>query len=598
MATPFAAACAVSVSNNYGTTGTFSKSQLSTLTPEQWKALFTDGSTWNEMTPYLKTQFQMAACGVRRNTFYDWIMSSNRTGMGALVTTHKMDRGPSIIQPFIMARQDSVVNNENWAIVNGWTFAGYTAGSTGPLTSAQKSALGANGVACSQSAYPCRVIRVIPGYGSNYAVPTDAGYFLPRHVITVMSVSSNGAVPLYGQWEIIASAADTAQTYVDVLIRQQFQTGDQGGSTGYADEEAPTNGLVLVGINNVNDYESLCKNRVTVNPRKNVPFFYQTYRDCRRVSSSYMEMFGRLMADNAYFEAFGNLPLAEMNRQDEMMSQREFAISFLLQDKISIAQRLSGSPNWGDLDNILSVTGATIDPGTGDQLIAKRANMVGVRPQLMACSRYFPGTGQTLDIKDWLEIGMYDIFRARDSQGRASARNIDVRMNSTLADQFQMAFVKYSNWKLDDKVRIVIEQGDNIGVQWNRYKLYKPQGVYLNVIVENFFDDLSNSFDQIALNGTPAVSAAQATAIGNKILTLDLGKGGTIYPALLDSNRTEFTTGQIQDLAKLDTTFSCAMKNPTIKTACTSKTVTAIVECPLNSRWDENISGLSFATPV
>ena len=596
MATPFAAQCGVAIQNDYGTAGTFTKSQLTTLTPEQWKALFTDGTKWNEMSPYLKTQFQMAACGVKRNTFYDWIMSSNRRGMGSLVTTHKMDRGPSIIQPFIMARQDSVVNNENWAIVNGWSFSGYTAGVTGPLTSADKS------TCANASSAPCRVIRVVPGYGSSYALPVDARYFLARHILTILSVSSG--IALRGQWEVTASAVNSGSTFIDVLIKQQMD-GTQDNETGYSAETTPTNGLVLVGINNVNDYETYCKNRLTVNPRKNVPFFYQTYRDCRRVSSSYLEMFGRLMADNAYFEAFGDLPLAEMNRQDEMMSQREFAISFLYQDRISQGQRLSGSPNWGDLENILSVTGATIDPGTGDQLIAKRANMVGVLPQLQACSRYFDNAAATLDIRTWLESGMYDIFRARDSQGRASARSIDVRMNSTLADKFQMAFVQYSNWKLDDTVRIVINQGDTIGVQWSSYKLYKPQGVTLNVIVEPMFDDLANSFDQLTaanqwsgLDFATPLTSAQATARGNMAVTLDLGKGGTIYPALLDSNRTEFTTGQINDLAKIDTTFACVMKNPTIRTTCTSKTVTAIVECPLNSRWDENFSTFSFTAPA
>lgn len=595
MATPFAAACSVAVTNDYGTVGTFTKSQLSTLTPDQWKALFTDGTLWNEMTPYLKTQFMMAACGVKRNTMYDWIMSSNRPGMGSLVTTHKMDRGPSIIQPFIMARQDSIVNNENWAITNGWAIGSYTAGSTGPLTSAQLT--GSPGTSCpgTSSSAPYRVIRVIPGYGSSYTVPTDARYFLPLHVIVILSVSSG--VALHGQWKICGAATDAAQTYIDVVIQQQFQVGEDGGSSGYAAEETPTNGLVLVGINNINDYESYCNNRVTVNPRKQVPFFYQTYRDGRRVSSAYMEMFGRLMADNAYFEAFGNLPIAEMNKQDEMMSQREFANSFMFQDKISIAQRLSGSPNWGDLENILSINGATVDPGTGLELIAKRANMIGVLPQMKACSRYFDNAASTLDIRAWLESGMYDIYRARDSQGRASARNIDVYMNSTLADQFQMAFVQYSNWKLDDSVRIVIEQGDTIGVTWQKFKLYKPQGVWLNIINNPFFDDFSNSMDQTALNGNPALSTAAATARGNMALTLDLGKGGTIYPALLDSNRTEYTTGQINDLAKIDVTFSCAMKNPTIRNTMSSKTVTAVVECPLNSRWDENFSGFTFTAP-
>lgn len=589
MATPFAAACDVAISNDYGTVGTFTKAQLSTPTPEEWKASFTDGTYWNEMTPYLKTQFMMRACGLTRQTFYDWIMSSNLPGQGALATIHKMQRGPSIIQPFIMGRQVSPVNNEDWVITNGWAVASYTAGSTGPLTSAQLTA----SPGTSTSA-PYRVIRVIAGY-ANDSLPLDARYFLPQHVLHIFSLALSPTTALHGQWKIIAAAVNTSATFIDVVIQDQMNDNDD---TGYTAESTPVNGIAVIGINNINDYETYCQNRLAVNPIKHVPFWYQTYRNCRRVSSSYMEMFGRLMADNAYYDAFVGLPLSEYNRQDELMAQREFAISFLFQDKINIKQRLSGNPNWGDLDNILSVTGATIDPGTGSELIAKRANMIGVLPQLKACgSQYEDWNGATIDVKTWLETNIFNLHRQRKSSGVKSANQIDVRMNSVLADQFQMAFVKYSNWKLDDSVRIVIEQGDTIGVQWNRFKLYKPMGVWLNVIAETFLDDLSNSFDQLAVSGTPAFTGAQATARGNMALTLDLGKGGTIYPILLDSNRTEVTTGELANLAKVDSTFACVMKNPTIKTNCTSSTVTAAVECPLLSRWDEDFSDFSFTAP-
>ena len=590
MATPFAAQCGVSIANDYGTLGTFTKSSLSTPTPEEWKASFTDGTYWNEMTPYLKSQFQMAACGLQRNTFYDWLMSSNKQGMGALITTHKMDRGASIIQPFIMGKQMTPVNNENWVITAGWAVASYTAGSTGPLTAAQLITTPAT-----SSFRPYRVIRVIPGYGTSYSLPMDARYFTFGHNLYILSVAAT--VSLQGQWQIKAAAMDSGATYIDVVIQDQMDNSDD---TGYTAESTPTSGLVVVGINNVNDYETYCHNRLAVNPIKHVPFWYQTYRNCRRVSSAYMEMFGRLMADNAYYEAFVGLPLAEYNRQDEAMAQREFCTSFLFQEKISGAQRLSGDPNWGDLENITSVTGTLVDPGTGGQLQAKRANMIGVLPQLKACGtqQYVDHQTQTIDIKNWLETEIFNLHRNRQQNNVKSANQIDIRVNSTLADQFATAFIKYSNWKLNDSVRIIIEQGDTIGVPWSRFKLYKPQGVWLNVIAERFLDDLSNSMDQLAV-GTrqTTVTAAHATARGNMCLTLDLGKGGTVYPAVLDSNRTEVTTGELANLAKIDATFACVMKNPTIKTSCTSKTVTAIVECPLLSQWDENFSTFSFTAP-
>jgi hypothetical protein len=208
-------------------------------------------------------------------------------------------------------------------------------------------------------------------------------------------------------------------------------------------------------------------------------------------------------------------------------------------------------------------------------------------PQLKGCGRYFDSTAQTLDIRTWLETGMYDIHRARGR--KPSARNIDTWMSSTLADQFMVAFVQYSNWKLDDTLRIVINKGENLGVPFQTYDLYKPQGVKFNVIIDPVFDDLANAFGNLPV--------AQSSR-GNMALTLELGKGGSIYPAVLESSRREFTTGQIQDLAKIDATFACTMKNPTTKTTMTSTCVTAIVECPSNNRWDENISDFSFTAPA
>ena len=104
MATPFTTTCGISVSNNYDTVGTLTRASLKVLTPTELAALFKTGSTWHEMTALLKTQFEMKACGIRRYGFYDWLMSSNKPGMGKLINIVRRDRGDSLIEPFIMGR--------------------------------------------------------------------------------------------------------------------------------------------------------------------------------------------------------------------------------------------------------------------------------------------------------------------------------------------------------------------------------------------------------------------------------------------------------------------------------------------------------------
>lgn len=558
MATPFAAACSVAITNNYDTVGTLTRASLKGLTPAQVKALFTDGTQWHEMTSMLRTQFEMAACGVRRYGMYDWIMSSNRPGMGKLVQTVKRDKGPSLIQPFILGRQISVVNDQYWVITGGYATGAYTPGETGPLSTV-------SGMT--------RVIRVIAAYG----VPLDAKYFLPKQQLFILNLSLGGSA-LTGQWQVVESAMADDESYVDIgiLTLNAFDTS--------AVDTTPTTGVVLCGINNVHDVEQYCYNRVNVNPVKYVPFWYQTRRRSRRVDSQYVDLFEKLMEDNQWYAQFQDLPLAERNRQDEIADQKQFVNSFFFGRPWSNLQTLTG---WTGLPQITSITGATVDPGTGSQLQAYRANMVGVYEQLKACSRVTDQQGQTVNVKTFCETNLYNIWRSRSSQGRP-AGEIDIYTNSISADEWMVSFIAYAKAKLGDIVRLNIDEGSNeYGFQWRKFRLFRPLGVTVNIITNEYFDDVLDVFTNLT-TGTQA-------ARGRFLAVLDLGKGGSIYPAVLGSNRKVYETGQIEQLAKIDASFSCVMENPTIRTALTSETTTAIVECPLHSEWLENFSTISYS---
>ena len=99
-----------------------------------------------------------------------------------------------------------------------------------------------------------------------------------------------------GSWKILASENATDGSYIDVVI-----TSENAGSTSIYDI-APQAGVVLALGNNVSDYESFCQNRPTLDPRKRVPFYFQTMRKVRRVDAEYMKVFARLMESNKYFQ--------------------------------------------------------------------------------------------------------------------------------------------------------------------------------------------------------------------------------------------------------------------------------------------------------
>lgn len=580
MAAPvqFTSQCGVAITNNYDTCGTLTKANLGTLTPEQIKALFTDGTKWYELKSYLKTQFEMAACGIQRNGFYDWIMSSNRPGMSKLITTVQRDRGPSLIQPFIMARQKSIVNTDFWYITAGYdtgtdsnnALTTYSVGVTGPISTFTVSSV--DGTSTAYTTQNDRIIRVKSVYGGS-GFELSAAWFLERSEIYVLNTKSGAAA--HSAWRVISAAAATDKTYVDVLVRSinSFDTT--------AVDPDPTAGVVLIGINNVNDFESWCHNPANLNPWKHVPFWYQTRRRTRCVDSTYREMFAKLLADNEWFAEFGDLPLAERNRQDEMEWQKQFVHSFLFGRPISSNQTLV---LWASLSNITTPAGSVLDPGLSGHLIAKRANMIGVYDILKQCvdsngfSRVRDLQNQAINIQELLDE-LVNIYRARDSHGKVNPNQIDLYCGLQVAMILQIGIINWYKEKFGDIIRLNITPGSNEwGFSWNTFDFPMYYNIKLNVITHKTFDDLETALT------TAGVSR------GGFAMILDLGKGGTIYPAMLASNRKVYTVGDINKLAQLDTTYSCVMEAPTAEKTLTSETVTAIVECPLNSLWIEGIA--------
>lgn len=550
--------CHVVVSNNFDTCGTITRSSIAHLTPAQLEALFRPGGLFADMDAWFQTSFEMQACGTKINGMYDWVMSSQKN-VGSLLNTEKVDRGPGLLYPFIKARQDSVINKEYWAITQGQANSAYVAGVTGPLTVGDL-ALGAASD---------RVIRVVTRYG----IDMNAQWWVDRDRVFIMGQS--GGVSTRGVWKVLASEVSADLTYVDVLITSE----NAASSTPF--DAAPVAGVLMSMGNNVSDFESWCKNRPTLDPRHRVPFWYQTMRRTRCVDSEYKKVFQRLMESNEYFRAFGDLPLAERNRQDEEEFQKRWLISFFFGKPISANQTLA---NWQSLEQILTVSGTHIDVGLGGKVVAYRANMVGVYEQLRACGQVSDLQNNTLNFYEWLDEN-YRIMRSRKSQGK-TVDSIDWFTDTTYAAQLESAFIAYYKKEYGDILRLNwdVQTGSNeFGFHWRSFKVKFPIGLTINIVTHEFFDDLAS-----------AANTEGIKASGRFLLALEIGKpgprGGTIYPGMIASNRKQRTLGELEQLARLDPTFSCTMEYITQEISLVSETVTALVECPSNSRWIEGIS--------
>lgn len=592
---PFVAkACDVVINTNYDTVGTLTRATLDTLTPAILKTLFQRDAAptkWVDTAPWFKTAFEMSACGIKRNGLHDWIFG-NAKGMGRLVNIVKMDKSPSLVQPFILARQLSVINKEHWIIVGAVTKAtAATHGSAStdadnfaltPLTDAQIDAH-SDGTA---------VIRI----KTNGGFTLDAAWFLGGtgangkqgdRVNTFTRVS--GAAKM-GQYVVLASAASADGTFIDLYVAEENAGGayeqDMPSSEGAAQDFA---GVLLAGANNVNDFESWCQNRPTLNPEKRVPFFFQTSRRTRRIDGIYKETFAKLMRDNQYFAEFIDLPLAEKNKQDEEEWMRRKVNSFFFNKPISANQTMA---LYTSLDSVLTATPTITGAGAASvqgKFVTYRANYEGVYSQLRNCGRVYDVGNNPINLKELFDE-IYNVYRSRKSRGR-EAMDIDIYTDNKTAEAFDRAMIRFYKDRSQDTMRMVQEITNNdpkkaLGFYWRSYILPYPAGVKLHIITHETFDDWKNAFV------TPDIETR-----GNVFLILDLGKGG-IYPGMIASNRKSRTLGELENLAKIDPTYFCVLEHYTEEVNITSETMTVVVECPSDNLWIENFDGFQVNTPL
>lgn len=571
----FAEQCSPVISTNYDTCGTVTRATINHLTVSQLDSLFSPGGLFADMDAWFVHSIEMKACGVRRHVLYDWIMSNaDRVNGRSVLSGTKAIKGPSLLHPFILARQESVVSRGHYKLTNGYATGSYTPGVTGPLTDVSTAPL--------TTGASKRVIRVEP----RHDIPADANWFRSRDIVHIFTIQGNGA-HYKSTWRIISTANDTGMTYIDALV-ENMNTGagapydatpGAGGGVGY----------IIPGCNNVNDFERWCQNLPNIDPRKVVPFWFQTMRYSRCVDSEYRAVYKRLYDSNPAFREFGDLPLAERNRQDEWESMNRFVNDFFYNVPISTNQTLE---LYNNLDQILTVEGAGLVTGLGSKPVGYRAQFVGAREQLRRCDQLLDLQQNPLNLKEFFQAN-YNIMRARRNQGRSVTR-IDWWTSSQYREIFFDGMLAYYKATYQDMLQLNAnvnqnQVNENLGVVWDSYKMKFPSGVEIALMSDEWFDDRRNEFSDITGNA----------AHGNLLLCLDIGspgpKGGTMYWSMIASNRRVHTTAALEQLAKLDSTYRCVMETISIEQTLKSDTGTAIVECPKNSLWIENMSD---TTPI
>lgn len=534
--------CLPAIGTSLSSCGTLTKCSIVTATPSALATIFTDGSgNFRDMSSLLATQLELKMCGSRVNGLYDLLMA-NAKPMGKLINKQTVRGTYDEIQPFILASQKSIINAEFWEVIN----------SIGNTTTATFFVINRNNI------------------------ELDPQWFVVGNYIYIASRTAGGSSARTA-WEITQCVATTNSGHNVLAITA---SGRSAASYNAINQTAvPTRGVLVRGTNNINDFEQWCQNRPALNPNKRVPFWLQTSRFTLCSDQLYEETFARLVKNNEYFRIFGDVPLAERNRQLGEIAQREWLNSFFWNTRLNTNQTLE---NYRSLPQISTfASGDLYLPGTEGRCVGFRANAIGVYEQLQECGRVFDLQGQTLNLPEFFDQ-IYQLVRNRDAMASSmDTHSIDILTDSTTAYLFELAMIQYyKNQYGSTTLSVNVTPGEmsELGMKWNSYRLLWPQGVTLNVITHWYFDDLAAAATTAGMEGS-----------GRFMWILDWPG---VYPGIAGSNRKQFTSGALQDLARIDEAFACVMERPTSTVTLNSTTWTAIVECPANNLILENFASV------
>lgn len=532
--------CLPAISTDIARCGSVSLCNVGLATAATLKTIFSDAnSQWRNMESLLVSDFEIKSCGAKVNGLYDFLMA-NKVNMSHKINTQKLSTGMLRIEPFVLARQKTIINNAYFTVTNGVVN-------------------GAN--------WQVDVV-------SQTGIPLDVRWF-PVDMTVFISGKTAGGTATKTAYKIVSAVI------VGTIIRLVLESQNAGTFLSAAKVTSPTSGVLTRGIVNKSDYEKYCEQIPGLNPNKDVPFFTQTTRYSMCWDELYDEYQKLIRANNPFFAKYGDIEAVELNKQIGADFQRRWVEAFFFQKPISANQTLN---LWTNLEQINTYGSSPLYlPSSEGRCIGYRANATGVYEQLAQCGRVFDLQGQKLDLPELFRL-LYDIKRVRDEIGEETAI-MDIFTSSYFAGQIHRAMISYFDSQSGGNFRYTLEMGDCsmnqpacLGFRFNKYKLIWP-ALTIAVHSANFFDDLISAHSSAGLSGL--------TNVGRSLWILDFAG---IYPGIIESNRVVNNTGDLAALAQVDSAFACVMKNPTQKVTLNSTTYTVVVECPQANAILENIA--------
>lgn len=523
---------------------------LSPTTAQDFEEIYKDtAGRWRVMGALFETDIMAKACQIQENPLYTFIRANSRDwGSRKLTASPTVGSGLIDIQPFIRVKRNNLINNTYWK----WTKTGNSgtvSGITYDIAGTAESLTG---------------------------IPADVNWFPARRTIHISGKSDAGS-STNTQW-IVVYAAVAANNRVTIYLRSQ-----NAGSSLAADKlSTPVTGVLMRGVNNISPYESDC-NQI---PRLNTTSTYLAFVQHSRWSLCNDEMTQKfkkyIFEGNPLYREYYHVEEGEYNRQLLADWQNSLVHSFLFGKPLPNQDE----NNWPQLEVIESWSdGLTGDHiylnGVEGRCVGRRAAAEGVYEQLNRCGRVKDLQGEVLNFPE-LQQALYELHRLRRQNGVPNSDVIEIVVDSAFRVHFITALMRYLKLRYDDMLHFT-KSVDNskqtdLGFVYEDFKLDFPAGVTLRVTSHIALDDFVSAHRNVD---------SSLTNTGRWMLMLDWSN---IYMANIASETVELETGDIKDLAKINSDAFCRMRIPKKSIKHNALMWTTVVECPATSLWFENFA--------
>ena len=447
---------------------TLSRASIRGMTPQDFED---QGFKELGMDRVIARAKEAKVAGVIERPLESLLMSNIKSIKGAVSKQQIAGQG-SVILPYIYMRQRRNINSNYWRIANGAATPG--AGTGGLHAGAWD--------------------LTIQNSGSKYAsaLVSLEQYFLPGRYVLVEAMNATTKVAYSLSYKILAAVnanSGLTQQALVTLIPNYTGPGWAGLTAAQQLTFQPTSGVLLNLANSVSDYESWCYQDNAENVNKLLTFWLQTTRETHEYSDEYLLALNAALTTN-YFKDFRQLPLAQQKAIQHAKAMAVWMNSVFYGQQIDETQTVE---TYQSLPKV-------VDPMNPSCTLEFKANALGLKQQLINCSRYLDHQGNALSMDNIAAVA-YDLKRAREATG-ASVDRIDFMTDRFTSGAILQLMTSFYKAKYGINTERFYQPNQKLTFEdqtmWN-YNVYQlPDdlgGLELAIYTDPYFSDKLLAFD-------------------------------------------------------------------------------------------------------